>query len=199
MKPNADQDLSRILAGIRDIEAPAGMQQRVMAAVERREAVAPSRSFAWAFAALAAAAVVAAVFAVRLMPHISNTPPVAAVRLEASRAPVHVQAIAPRASTTATAIDHHRLPPLPARPHPLLCDCDPIALAEANAPSLPAPELPLTEQEKLLRRVGRHPDSAQVAELTSAGREARIAADHDDFKNFFTPPPATPVDLTENP
>ena len=49
----------------------------------------------------------------------------------------------------------------------------------------------MTEQEKLLRQVARHPDPVQVAELSAASREARIAEEIDDFNAFFVPPAKT--------
>ncbi len=187
---NSDQDLKRILNALRDTQAPRAMQQRVLAAVAQREAV-PSRPFPWSFAALAATVGIAATLAIHLTPrgtHSSreiNAPPVPSVSQVAATA-LAPQLLIPHGSTKTPAGN------LPAqttrRLHHLLCDCDPTALAEANAPSLPAPELPLTEQEKLLRHIARHPNPVEVAELTPAAREARIAADNDEFKAFFTPP-----------
>jgi len=187
---NSDQDLKRILNGLRDTEPPHAMQQRVLAAVAQREAM-PSRVFPWSFAALAATAVIAAILAIHLMPHsthssrAANPLPEATVSQIAAAAPDPKPSI-PHVSTKIPA----NIPSVRTtrRTHQLLCDCDPTALAEANAPSLPAPALPLTEQEKLLRRIAHHPDAVEVAELTSTGREARIAAESDDFKAFFTPP-----------
>jgi hypothetical protein len=187
---NSDQDLKRILNALRDTEPPSAMQQRVLAAVAQREA-APSRPFLWSFAALAATVGIAAILAIHPMPRGTHSareikaPPEASVSQVAATANAP-QPLVPHASAKAPAGN------IPAqttrRPHQLLCDCDPTALAEANAPSMPAPELPLTEQEKLLRRIARHPDPVEVAELTPAAREAKIAADSDDFKAFFTPP-----------
>ena len=187
---NSDQDLKRILNALRDTEPPSAMQQRVLAAVAQREAV-PSRIFPWSFAALAATVGIAAILAIHLMPrgiHSSH-------QVEALPEP-SVSQVAPTAPAPQLLVPHaaERAPvrTLSARAirlsHPLLCDCDPTALAEANAPSMPAPELPLTEQEKLLRRIAHHPNPVEVAELTPAAREARIAADNDEFKAFFMPP-----------
>jgi len=191
MRPNSDQDLSRILAALRDIEAPRGMEQRVMAAIEQREASVPARNYAWGFAALAAAALVTAMVAFWLMPRLPNSHPTAVTNAPTLAAPVQAWTLARAHSEPVTpiAVPHRNHPvPVSRRSNQLLCDCDPTAVAEANAPSLPAPELPLTEQERLLRRIAQHPDQVQVAELTSAGREASSAADKDDFKTFFTPP-----------
>jgi len=187
---NSDQDLKRILSALQDTEPPRAMQQRVLAVVAQREAV-PSRAFPWSVAALAATVGIAAILAIHPMPRGSHTsrqvkalPEPLVSQVAATPSP---QSLVPH---DASAKAHVGILPARAKPRPreLLCDCDPTALAEANAPSLPAPELPLTEQEKLLRRIARHPNPVEVAELTPAAREARIAADSDDFKAFFTPP-----------
>jgi len=190
---HSDQDLKRILEAFRDAEPPRAMQQRVLAAVEQRSD-APLLIFPWSFASLTVAAVVVLVVAIYFVPrglhgHSASAMP-AELSVSQVVSPVPRPLVIPN---SARASAHVRVVTASRRSHQLLCDCDPTALAEANAPSLPAPELPLTEQEKLLRRVARHPDSVQVAQLTAAAREASLAADHDDFKKFFTPPPGTPA------
>jgi hypothetical protein len=74
----------------------------------------------------------------------------------------------------------------------VLCDCDPTAVAEANAPSLPAPPLPLTAQEKLLLRIAHHPNPVELAELDPHQREAAIAEEQAAYKRFFHPPARQP-------
>lgn len=78
-------------------------------------------------------------------------------------------------------------------PRQILCDCDPTAVAEANAPSLPPPPLPLTEQEKLLLRIAQHLDPVEVAELDPGQREAAIAREQAEYKRFFHPTVQPPV------
>jgi hypothetical protein len=189
MKLDSEQDVDRILRALGSVEASAGMQQRVMAAVAQREEDTPGRNLTWGFAALAAAVVVA-VFAVRLLPRPSPAHPPMASRTEA--VPAGTSPVTVAIDNATPIVTHKRsLRAVAREPHRLLCDCDPTALAEANAPSQLAPELPMTEQEKLLRQVARHPDPVQVAELSAASREEHITAERDDFKAFFTPPAKT--------
>ena len=61
-------------------------------------------------------------------------------------------------------------------------------LADLHAPSQPAPALPLTKEEKILRRIARHPDDVELAELLPESREAAVAADLADFQKHFYPP-----------
>ena len=59
-------------------------------------------------------------------------------------------------------------------PRRVLCDCDPLALADSEAPSHPAPPLPLTAQERLLRRMARPDSPVLLAELDQRARELDI-------------------------
>jgi len=167
MKQNSEQDIDRILTALRDTEPRTGMEQRILATIEQRKSAAPSRIFPWRLASLTTTALLASVFALH---HHSLAP----------------HPLIPHSSTNTIALKHPTLS-IPTN-HQLLCDCDPIALAESQAPSHPAPELPLTDQEKLLRRAAHHADPVELAELNAATREARLAEDKADFKNFFNPP-----------
>jgi len=68
-----------------------------------------------------------------------------------------------------------------------LCDCDPIALAESNAPSHPAPQMPLTQQERLMLSVLRSGNQEEIAALNPTERDASLARDRADFQHFFAP------------
>jgi hypothetical protein len=72
--------------------------------------------------------------------------------------------------------------------------------AENSAPSHPAPEMPLTAQERALVRLAQTADAKDVGTLdpdTEAKLEERDAAE---FKRFFaplfTPPPTPPATET---
>ena len=65
------------------------------------------------------------------------------------------------------------------------------AYAEMLAPSQPAPELPLTQQERLLLLAAKRQDStSQVAELRRPVWPLRDPADDEDFQKYFEKPPA---------
>jgi hypothetical protein len=67
----------------------------------------------------------------------------------------------------------------------LLRDSDPVALREMRAASRPAPELSLTEQEKLLLRIAHRGDPEQLAMLDPVKRAARDAEEKTEFEKFF--------------
>jgi hypothetical protein len=60
-----------------------------------------------------------------------------------------------------------------------------VAMEEMRAPSEPAPELPLTEQERLLRKVVHRGDPEEVAMLNPEVRAARSEADKSTVRRFF--------------
>ena len=70
------------------------------------------------------------------------------------------------------------------------------ATYESVAPSSPAPELPLTTQERQLVRLARTADPKQLDTLNPDTQAKLQAQDAAEFEKFFTPPHAPP--LTEN-
>jgi hypothetical protein len=69
--------------------------------------------------------------------------------------------------------------------------------AETTAPSKPAPELPLTAQERELVRLARSVDPNQLVALDDTTQAKMEAEDAAEFERFFTPPPAPPLPATE--
>ncbi len=264
MNPNSshdiknDHDLDRVLTALGNIQPPAHLEHRILAALEAHPVPAPRWAF-WTMLpparhgltlslAFSGVGLVVAIFS--LSAHNSARPAHHAdgpsVRAFAkSRGPQQAFSarwggtwgIAPRATAlprsasnsvgsdddhavssaveqsrssphrpSLQTLSHHDLQsptqPQPG-PHTLLCDCDPTAVAEASAPSLPAPPLPLTAQEKLLLRIAHHPNPVELAELDPHQREAAIAEERAAYKNFFHPPtppaPPTPPDPSAQP
>ena len=213
MKLNSEQDIDRILTALRNTEAPTGLDHRILTAIEHRATPTPTHSWLWSLAALTTAAII--ISAVTLhqiriqirVPHSSRSSQrdeSAATKAPGSATP-HTSSLATISEAPPLRVTHLRdgfivakvgigRPPDRSRPSlrghraSLHSGCDPIALAESQAPSHPAPELPLTDQEKLLRRIARHPDPVEIAELDPSARAARAAEDKDAFKNFFNPP-----------
>jgi hypothetical protein len=218
MNNASEHDIDRVLTALRDTEPTAGLESRILQAVENRT---PARSAwfrwtpstQWGIAALATAAVI---LAVALTTHNTQQPTTTIAQTSGPQnAPTQTwgdpssptqtwgDPSSPEASSPAK-VGPHNAPtpnlssrpeaayfaaaaerpavgttntptPVPRRsnsahtptypPHQLLCDCDPVALAETQAPSRPAPEMPMTAQERLLQRVVRHDDPIEIAEL----------------------------------
>jgi hypothetical protein len=69
--------------------------------------------------------------------------------------------------------------------------------AQTTAPSKPAPELPLTAQERELVRLARSVDPNQLVVLGDSAQAKVEAEEAAEFERFFTPPPAPPLPATE--
>ncbi len=68
-------------------------------------------------------------------------------------------------------------------------DGDRTGPQEVGSVSFPSPPLPLTEQERLLLRLGRHEPAEQLALLTLPARNAAFQHEKDAVAEFFAPAP----------
>ncbi len=66
-----------------------------------------------------------------------------------------------------------------------LSESDALALAETQEPSHPAPDLPLTAQEKLLLRMAHRHTTRDLAAFDSIARDEQLATDQAQFLQFF--------------
>ncbi len=196
---SSEEAVRRVLEGLRDVEAPAGMESRIVLALERRTAepaqqrkvLSPSsiamRSLATgaAFAAMACA--------VLWMPKAHRSAPMASVS--------HVvQGLAPAEGLSTPTLPPKRAEGRLHRAQEVMASAenssDALALAETRAPSRPDPPLPLTEQEKLLLRVAHRHDPEQMAMLNPEMRSRRQLQAAVEFKEFFEP--ARPLEENRN-
>jgi hypothetical protein len=183
---DADRTIERLLAGLRDAEPSAGIERRILEAMEAREAAAaapPWRrlSLPWLLrpaigitlaCALASLIVAIAVHQPRHRP--------ADVRSHATRADVR-QTVGPEAVA-------HRAPIVPRRMASRVSvrrPRDVPAAEETQAASFPAPPLPLTEQERLLLRLAHRRDPEDTAILNPAVQAAQSAKATEQFQQFF--------------
>ncbi len=213
---NSDDAIERVLAGLGNAEPPAGMDQRILQAVrdnapeKRRRSLPLSWRTFWAAASpvrkpatgtarwsLAAAAVVL----------VSSLACWTALRNH-SAVSDH-QAVSPLPATPdvhATTVS----PQLPSQPRSVLRVAERTPdrapdrtnarhasrvreVPSANPDSMgagnhPAPEAPLTEQEKLLLRLAHKNDPVELAVLNPVLWAARDAEEKAEVKKFFEPP-----------
>jgi len=218
MRKTSDQLIDQTLTALRDTTPPTGMERRILHAVEHRAATTHTRH-PWTWS-LTTAALLLSVAAFTL--HHLTTNPGAPGPASGTRVSIPSTKLALNSQLTARSSQLDAKPALssntqtlsslttsklkthnstkPALPNPtpnpdhLLCDCDPIALAESRAPSQPAPPLPLTDQEKLLRRIVHKGDPVELAELNAEARAAHTDADKAAFQSFFHPPVKEPTE-----
>ena len=164
-----DEAIDNVLAGLRDTEPPAGLEQRILEGLEHRA----TQRWNWGSALnwLAAGGFAVAMLTISIIAAHRPSPV-----LEPNLPSVHPprSAVAGVARATVTDTSHHtRLP----RRTAVSRDASPAPLLLAA--SFPAPALPLTEQEKLLLRVARRGENSPAPTLDPdelARREAEAEA-----------------------
>lgn len=214
---NSEEAIEKVLGGLRDAEAPAGMERRILDGLEEREAarsgsgwrwmlpvwlIAPGRSVAVGVfvcgAGLAGIFVVAlAVPGLRRLGHA----PVQVGRNSASvGSPVLadsevVAKSADRAwlrSSVRSAEKTRTEEGRNAESAAAVVDGDSAALDDMHAASRPAPPMALTEQERLLLRLVHRDAPVELAMLDSKMRALQDSEEKTEFQRFFAQP-AKPI------
>ncbi|WP_158821896.1 hypothetical protein [Granulicella sp. S156] len=195
MKKTSDELIHQALTGLRGAKPRDGMDQRLLGALEKH-AAAPTPFWSrairlpwrWQFAAAipVAAALVVTIAHLTLGNNVTttatlqqpsahtviatNTSPKSICPSNESECPKPPVLETPRlqrvTKTTST--------PDASQPNPLIAN-DQQALDDTNAPSHPAPPMPLTQQERLLLRATRRGEPTEVAELEPLREPARRA------------------------
>jgi hypothetical protein len=179
---NSDESIDRVMAGLREVEAPEGIERRVLAAIEERAAARAGYSWRMWPVGFAAAVVVVAAVVVSVMPGRVHRPGFAVVKLPAvAHGPVPV-ALVQKRNTEVLRVAQNDL-----RFHVSRRD-EPAVEERVVSGGIPAPPMPLTEQEKLLVRLAHRSDPQELTPLIAEDRE-RLEAEFDaEFQEFFAPP-----------
>jgi len=179
---DADGTIERLLAGLRDAEPPAGIERRILEALdgmEAREAVASASLWHLPFRpAIAMLLVCTVILMAGIAVHQHRHAPAnlshstRADLRQSTRPEVVVQKAptVPRRTTSRTPVKHPR---------------DAPAAGETQTASFPAPPLPLTEQERLLLRLAHRGDADNMAILNPDTRSAQTAKATEQFQQFF--------------
>jgi hypothetical protein len=204
---NSEEAIEKVLAGLRDVDAPEGMERRILNSLdESLDAVRDGESrgmSVWSMAggrviwgvALAGAFVLAV--AIPTMRRIGRTSgesrgSIAPVESMRGVAPVKAQ---PRVNSEAVAnsglqvsTGAHARPMEGAKAQRTdVHDMDALALEEMRAASQPAPPLPLTKQERLLLHVAHEGGPDELAVLDPAKRAAQDREERAAVERFFEP------------
>ena len=215
MNDNEQQTEDRIetvLAALRQAEPAPGMEQRITAALLRKQTAAATRPSCWTWLHAPQLAGVAAVLMAGLLLSVHSVRRQPAMPVQARFAPPTVLAVpleqvqpslqhARVSQTTNTATEVSR-PPARGRAqtvHPAAGGGSLLAKQTQTEQGFPAPPLPLTEQERLLVRLIHRYDPLQLAQLTPAAREADLQRDRQQVREFFKPPPMLAANFTLEP
>lgn len=196
MSKSSEDAVEKVLAGLREIEASAGMERRILAAVEERASAQPvSRWQWWSWRGLAwggAFAVVAVVCVVVLIPaSITKRHGQTGARVAPAKAllPAAVSAgvveQVPPVLTKAAAASRERKVVRRAGLVDVAYSGSEAAMRVGNHP---APPMPLTEQERLLLRVVHRNRPQEIAMLNPAVRAKQEEEARVEFQMFFEPP-----------
>lgn len=206
-----DDAVDKILAALRNAVPPEGMETRIVQRLANHASSVPtparhwhaglagstSTGAWWRGAIAGAAAATLAICAVLLVQHRARTTPIPAQTAAGSNAttpfspsphvtPTSQSRTIPCAHTTVFRVDTS----LPVKSQE---DLHAQADGESTAPSRPAPELPMTSQERSLARLAHTADPRELASLSPEIQARREAEDAAEFRKFFTPPPPPPI------
>lgn len=183
---NAEGTIERLLAGLREAEPPAGIERRILNALEGME-VREARPFAtlwrrpvlawWLRPALAIPLVCAVILVVAVTDYEHrHAPPT--MRSPSAGSDVRQAAVAQKPTIVPRRMDP-RVPMRRPRAHAV------PAVGETQEASFPAPPLPLTEQERLLLRLAHRGDAENMALLNPDVQAAQTAKATEQFQQFF--------------
>lgn len=198
---NSDEAVERVLAGLREAEAPEGMERRILEAV--RDGVPQQRD--WSFGGrriplrlvgtMSWAAAAAGVLVVAGMlcwsslrgPRVGDRNAVPKEKMEVATTLIpqpemrSAKAIEERTRTLIASSKGS----IHSRRNPLVREKEATARSEMRAAGYPAPPMPLTEQEKLLLQVVQQGDPEEIAMLNPAVRAVQDAEETFEFGEFF--------------
>ena len=205
---NSDEAIDTVLAGLRDAEAPEGMERRILDALENGAAVRAESVWhrllpLWLLTPTGAttrvlvcgaalAGVVVVVFATSAIRHAGDV----AVRSKKEVAPAKVLPAVVDAPLVAVSSSPHekraglrvRTSVGETRSVRTVDSEDSVALSEMRAASFPAPPMPLTEQEKLLLRIAHRGDPVEMAMLDPNQRSVQEMKEKAEYQSFFARP-----------
>ena len=200
---NSDEAIEKVLDGLRNCDAPAGMERRILEAVQEHASpsesgwrrlrpiwliMQPTNTAARSLAdGLALAGLFAFVLAIPAIHQRKHSPTTSKRDSAASTAlPARPSAVAEnvQGSTARSAKQSMEKVPKVQRAE-LARASDSIALREMRAPSRPEPPMPLTAQERLLVRFVQTRSPEELAAVNPMKWAARDAEENADFERFF--------------
>ena len=202
---SSEEAIEKVLAGLRDAEAPDGMERRILERLDERTSMQSRsrpiwlmmparpltvRSMTWGVALAGIFAIAVAVPAIRRLGHAPvQVPKPSKVNFDAVTAAAWATSAA-IATNPQVALSGSSAPSMKktrVRSAVAARDSDSAAPVETRTASFPAPPLPLTDQERLLLRIVHKRDPVELAELNPVLRAARAEEDKREVQRFFEP------------
>ena len=201
----SEEAIEKVLAGLRDAEAPAGMERRILGALEEREVVrvrlgwrsfvpewlgaSESQGLVWGVGLAGLLMVVLVIPVVRRSVRVpayakGNLAPAAGMVNRAVSEGVAKSAHFFSGQSGVRAMKGAEVQEVGTTG---VQDSDALAVEEMHAESRPAPPLPLTEQERLMLRLVHSGDRQELAKLNPMVRMDQEAEETAEFQRFFEP------------
>jgi hypothetical protein len=179
----ADIAISKVLAGLRDVETPDGMERRILRQLEQRAAQRSTSWLQWSLP-LAAVGTVACGMLVAVALRSSHKP--APIPPSIARVATSPMAAAAPANSLAPEQPHR----VPTAKHRIVRSSKASEAATAEL-GFPAPPLPLTDEEKLLLRLAQGGIPKSVVLLDPEALAEREAKAEKDFRERMEQTPET--------
>jgi hypothetical protein len=192
---NPEKAIERVLEGLRDAEAPVGMERRIVEAVRdrvaegaghgwlRRPIWLETRRVGWGAGAVAVLVAVAMLYTMRRAPDLPQRRAVAVMPAGGSKVAVASGGpVLPGGTERQDGRERLGVSRVRRASARVVDDSNSIALGAANHP---APPMPLTEQERLLLRIVHKGDPVEMAMLDPMVRAARNVEERTEFQRFF--------------
>jgi hypothetical protein len=211
---NADEAVARVLAGLRDVEAPEGLERRILNGMEeraaarrsgwswlRRVATAPVDARRWLLWGAAFAGMTVIGVAVPAVRRLVQVPVASKIGVKAD-APLTRRTLAVGANDAASVPQAAKERVAESRTVRAAAEVrradgaganvagvkDSVVTSEMRGASFPAPPMPLTEQERLLLRIAHKGDPVEVAILDPKMRSLQEMEERADYQRFFARP-----------
>jgi hypothetical protein len=195
---NPDEAIDRVLKGLREAETPRGMELRILDATQRDPSeprkyspLTPIGARTWTIAAAAVIVVASVIYWTAFRDH-RVVHEYIAVKQHIAPAIVPPSELQTKAQS-AVQSPERSIPRLreTTKVPAAIREKGPIAPDEMVVENHPAPEAPLTEEERLLLRFAHRADPQQLEAFSPMLRSARDAEEKAEFQRFFEPPATT--------
>jgi hypothetical protein len=185
---NSEEALGKVLAGLRDSEAPPDLERRILAAVEARASLRQAATPRWAWSVALAGMIAVSLFVAITVLHRHNNPSMQALHPAVPTGSLPANG-PEKDMQVASLLPHEPIAPArtatPKRKANTISAEDALLLSEMRAPSHPAPVAPLTQEEKLLLRAV-HTGDPQVRAMLNPEVRARQEAEREaEFQAFI--------------
>jgi len=182
---NSEDAVERVLAGLREAEARQGMEGRILAAVETRAAEPAAMRPRWAWPVVSAG-MAALIFAgvIATVHRYDNSPTQARHSLMTSPRTLPEPGLQTASQQPAQPVRRPAKPITAPRHSEEIDPADALLYSEMRASSHPAPEAPLTNDEKLLLRAVQAGDPQVMAMLNPELRAKQEAESEAEFQAF---------------